>query len=156
MARNDYLLDKPDNNDQRQFNDLVRKALLSKRKIEDGFLDLAESMYEINHKKLYKIQYKTFSEFCEEELGFSRQTIYVYMSILKLITMYPDYFPRDKAIALGHKKMRFITEGVNEIDKRIENPEMREEIKKEIFNAIHPDMASTEIESYIEDRIEKI
>ena len=156
MSRSDYLLDKPDKNDLKEFNNLIRKALLSKRKIEDGFLELAESMYEINQKKLYKLKYKTFSEFCEEELGFSRQTIYVYISILKLISSYPNYFPRNKVIEFGHKKMRFITEGVNEIDRKIENQLEREKIKKEIFNKVNPKMASTEIEAYIEDKIENL
>jgi hypothetical protein len=124
--------------------------------IENGFLELAESIYEISRKKLYKIKYKSFSEFCEEELGFSRQTIYVYISILKLISNYPVFSPRDKAIEFGHKKMRYITEGVNEIDKRTDNPVLREEIKRIIFCNISPDMASTEIESFIEDIVEGI
>ena len=69
---------------------------------------MAESIFEINHKKLYKPKYKTFGAFCDEELGFSRQTIYVYISILKLINNFPRYFPKEKAVEYGHKKMRYI------------------------------------------------
>ncbi len=104
MARNDYIIEKPDSSDVKEFDSLIKKVLLAKRKIEDGFLELAESIFYINKKKLYKLHYKTFSEFCEEGLGFSRQTIYVYLGILKLITTYPDHFPRKKAIEFGHKK----------------------------------------------------
>ena len=92
-----------------------------KRKIDNGFIELAESIFEINNKKLYKLQYKTFGKFCEEKLGFSRQTIYVYISILKLINSFPRHFPKSKAVKYKHKKMRYISEGVNALGKKILN-----------------------------------
>ena len=89
-------------------------------------------------------------------MGFSRQTVYVYLSILKLISIYPNYFSREKAIEFGHKKMRFITEGVNAVDRKIDEEKTRETIKIEIFQNVNPKMASTEIEAYIEDKIEDL
>ncbi len=156
MSRNDHLLDKQDKNDLKEYDALIRKTLNAKRKIEDGFLDLAESIFEIHHKKIYKLKYKTFGEFCEEELGFSRQTIYVYISILKLIANYPNYFSREKTIEFGHKKMRYITEGISEIDKKVSDQEQKEKLKKDIFDSIKPSMPSTEIESIIDDKIEDL
>ena len=156
MARNDKVLDQPDSKDLKSFEKLVTKALQAKRKIEIGFLELAESIFDINKKKLYKVKYKTFSEFCEEELGFSRQTIYVYISILKLVTSYPQYFNKEKAVEFGHKKMRYITEGVNAIDSHVENLKEREKRKIDIFKKLSPKMASTEIEAFIEDIIEEL
>lgn len=78
MSRNDVILNKPDSSDIKVYDNLVNKALIAKRKIETGFLELAESIYEINKTKLYKVKYKTFAEFCEEELGFSRQ-LFIYI-----------------------------------------------------------------------------
>ncbi|OHD61948.1 MAG: hypothetical protein A2014_09270 [Spirochaetes bacterium GWF1_49_6] len=153
MGRNDGVLDMPDSGDINEYNKLVSKALQARRKIETGFIELAESIYDIHKKKLYRIKYSTFREFCEEELGFSGQTIYVYISILKLITSYPDYFPKERAIEFGHKKMRFITEGVNTIDNKNLDKEGKEKKKIEILETVSPEMASTEIESYIEDII---
>ena len=85
MARNDKILDKQDPKDQEEYKKLVGKAMQAKFKIEEGFLELAESIFTINKKKLYKTKYQTFSEFCEEELGFSRQTIYVYINPVMII-----------------------------------------------------------------------
>ncbi len=153
MARNDKLLDKDDPGDLTQYDGLIKKAFQAKRKIETGFIELAESIFEINQKKLYKLKYKTFGEFCEEELGFSRQTIYVYISILRLINTFPNYFPKKKAIDFGHKKMRYITEGINAIDKKISDENERNRVKVKIFNSISPKMASTEVEAKIEDII---
>ena len=81
MARNDGILQKPDPHDSRRYDELVNKAFVAKRKIESGFLELAESIAEISKTKLYRVKYRTFAEFCDEELGFSRQTIYVYLSV---------------------------------------------------------------------------
>jgi len=156
MARNDKLLEKQDPRDTDEYEKLVSKAMLAKFKIETGFLELAESIFAINKKKLYKMRYRTFSEFCEEELGFSRQTIYVYISILKLITQYQEYFTREKVVKFGHKKMRFIAEGVNAIEKSSYNADLKELKKKEIFQKISPQMAATEIEEFIEDIINEL
>lgn len=156
MARNDYILDKPDPKDQKLFDELIRKALLAKRTITIGFLELAESIFDIHRKRLYRLKYKTFSSFCEEELGFSRQTVYVYIAILKLVMTYPKYFSREQAVEYGHKKMRYITEGINAIDRKIEDKKIREKKKLEIFNKINPQMASTEIESFIESIVEEL
>ena len=155
MSRNDKLLEKEDPRDLSQYDGLIKRAFQAKRKIETGFIELAESIFEINQKKLYKLKYKTFSEFCEEELGFSRQTIYVYISILKLINSFPSYFPRKVAIDYGHKKMRYITEGINAVDKRIPDEKDRNKIKVKIFNSLSPKMPSTEIEAKIEDIIDE-
>jgi hypothetical protein len=155
MGRNDKILDKVDPGDVSQYDALIEKAFSAKRKIETGFIELAESIFEINQKKLYKLKYKTFGEFCEEELGFSRQTIYVYISILRLINTFPNYFPKKTAIDYGHKKMRYITEGVNAIDKKISNKNDRNRVIVKIFNSISPEMASTEVEAKIEDIIDK-
>jgi hypothetical protein len=132
-------------------DDLVTKAFIAKRKIESGSLDLAESIAEISKTKLYRLKYKTFAEFCEEELGFSRQTIYVYLSILQLVSRYGSFIDRDKAIDYGHKKMRHITEGFSAIDKSSDDPGLREKKKVEIFQMVDPRMPSTEIEAIIED-----
>ncbi len=151
MSRNDEILNKPDSGDLKAYNNLVNKALIAKRKIESGFLELAESIFEISKTKLYRVKYKTFAEFCEEELGFSRQTIYVYLSILKLISTYSGYFSREKAVEFGHKKMRHITEGISAIDKSNEAESLKEKKKIEIFTKVKPSMPSTEIEAVIED-----
>lgn len=111
MARNDEIIDRPDSKDLKQYDDLVRKALQAKRKIETGFLELAESILDIHRKKLYRVKYKTFSEFCEEELGFSRQTVYVYIAILKIVATYSRYFSRETAINFGHKKNALYNRG---------------------------------------------
>lgn len=153
MGRNDRLLDKNDPRDTAQYDKLINKAFQAKRKIETGFIELAESIFEIHVRKLYKLRYKTFSEFCEEELGFSRQTVYVYISILKLINSFPHYFPRKRAIEYGHKKMRYITEGASAVDKIIQDETERNEVKVKIFKSIDPEMPSTEIESKIDDII---
>ena len=150
-ARSDDLLNRPDRKDLSDYADLVRRALQAKRKIETGFLELAESIFEINRTKLYRVRYSTFGEFCEEELGFSRQTIYVYLSILQLMARYGKFFPRKKVVELGHKKMRHITEGVNAIDRSEISERKRERIKTGLFRRIRPDMPSTEIEAMIED-----
>ena len=101
-----------------------------------------------------ELKYKTFDTFCAEELGFSRQTIYVYISILKLINAFPNYFPRSKVIDFGHKKMRYITEGTNAIDRKITDEDNRNKAKVEIFTSVSPKMASTEIESKIKDIVQ--
>jgi hypothetical protein len=151
MARNDEIISKNDPGDVKAYDKLVNKALIAKRKIEIGFLDLAESIFELNKTKLYRVKYKTFAEFCDEELGFSRQTIYVYLSILKLISEYRQYFSREKAVEFGHKKMRHITEGINAIEKSTQSPVKKNRQKIEIFTKITPTMPSTEIEALIED-----
>ena len=88
-------------------------------------------------------------------MGFSRQTIYIYISILRLINRYPNYFPKQKAIDFGQKKMRFITEGVSTIDKKISNEKIRKKAIVQIFNSISPKMPSTEIEVRIEEIIDE-
>jgi len=156
MARNDKILQKADSKDIEQFELLITKALQARRKIETGFIELAESIFDIHRKKLYKIKYKTFNEFCEEELGFSRGTVYIYIAILKLISLYPSYFPKKKAIEFGHKKMRFITEGINAVDLKNLNENKKEKIKIEILEHVKPEMPSTEIEAYIDDVTESL
>lgn len=156
MSRSDELLNKPDSKDLVTYENLVTKAIVAKRKIETGFLELAESIVEINKTKLYRVKYKTFAEFCDVELGFSRQTIYVYISILKLITQYNRYINRDQAVEFGHKKMRHITEGISTIDKAILEPRTREAKKIELFSIVRPSMPSTEIEALIEEIIDTL
>lgn len=151
VARSDDLLNRPDKKDLSDYDGLVRRALQAKRTIETGFLELAESIFELNRTKLYRVRYATFGEFCEEELGFSRQTIYVYLSILQLMARYERFFPRKKVVEFGHKKMRHITEGVNAIDRSDITEREREKIKTALFRKIRPEMASTEIEVLIED-----
>jgi hypothetical protein len=51
--------------------------------------------------------------------------------------------------------MRYITEGVNAIDKKISNKNDRNRVIVKIFNSISPEMASTEVEAKIEDIIDK-
>ena len=135
---------------------MIHQAFQARRKIETGFIELAESIYEINRKRLYKLKYRSFSQFCEEELGFSRQTIYIYISILKLINDYPGYLPKTKAIEYGHKKMRYITEGIHAVEKRVLDEQLRKTTTEKIFNSISPKMPSTEIEAHIEDIVSKI
>ena len=151
MARNDKILDRVDPRDEQQYDDLLKKAFQAKRKIETGFIELAESILEIHKRKLYKLKYRTFDIFCSEELGFSRQTIYVYISILKLIDAFPNYFPRKTAVDFGHKKMRYITEGANALDKKVADENKRNKAKVRIFKAVSPKMASTEVEAKIGD-----
>jgi hypothetical protein len=156
MARNDSILEKEDPGDIQHYQGLIQKAFMARRKIETGFIELAESIFEINHKKLYKLKYKTFSQFCEEELGFSRQTVYVYISILKLIQLFPDHFPKSKAVEFGHKKMRFIAEGINSIDRSASDETRKTKLKQQILDSVTADMAATEIESKIEVILENI
>ena len=136
VARSDDLLNRPDKKDLLEYDGLVRRALQAKRTIETGFLELAESIFELNRTKLYRVRYATFGEFCEEELGFSRQTIYVYLSILQLMARYERYFPRKKVVEFGHKKMRHITEGVNAIDRSDISEREREKMKTTLFRKI--------------------
>ncbi len=156
MSRNDELINKADPKDIESYDGLVRKALKAKIKIETGFFELAESIYEIHRTKLYRVKYKTFAEFCDEELGFSRQTIYVYISILKLVSSYNTYFSRERAIDFGHKKMRHITEGVNAIDKSEVTDTEKHQKKIQIFTKVDPAMASTEVEAIIEDIVSEL
>lgn len=156
MARDDRLLAKGDERDEVEYRSLVKTAIKAKKKIETGFIELAESIVGIHKKKLYKVEYKTFGEFCDEVLGFSRQTIYVYISILKLINAFPEYFPRDVAVEYGHKKMRHITEGANAIDRHIPDESKRLAVKTKMFSLIDPAMPSTEIEAKIEDVVDRI
>ena len=156
VARSDDLMNRPDRKDVSEYDGLVRKALQAKRKIETGFLELAESIFEINKTKLYRVRYRTFGEFCEEELGFSRQTIYVYLSILQLMARYDRFFPRARVVEFGHKKMRHITEGVNAIDRSRLTGRERERIKSGLFKKVNPEMPSTEIEAMIEDILNEL
>jgi len=153
VARNDNIINKPDPQDINEFDKLLNSAMQAKRQIERGFIELARSILTIHKKKLYKVKYETFEQFCNEELGFSRQTIYIYIGILKLITSYPEYFPEDRVINFGHKKMRHITEGTNAIDKNITDIREKEDKKIQIFKEVTPDMSSTEIEEYIDNII---
>ena len=84
-------------------------------------------------------------------MGFSRQTIYIYISILKIISAYESFINRKKAVEFGHKKMRHFTEGVNAVKKTEIVPAKKEEKIPEIFENVKPEMASTEIEAVIED-----
>ena len=78
MARNDYLLDKPDSKDLKEFDSLIRKALLAKRKIEVGFLELAESIYDIHKKKLYRLSIKHLANFAKKYWDFQdKQFMYI-------------------------------------------------------------------------------
>ena len=103
---------------------VVNKALVAKRKIETGFLELAESILEISATKLYKVKYKTFAH---------------------------EYFDRDKAVAFGHKKMRHIAEGVSAIDKSPVADSIKAEKRIQIFRCVEPAMPSTQIEALIEE-----
>ena len=155
MSRDDHLLDRPDPNDVKLYESLVSKAFQAKRKIETGFLELSESLFDIHRHKLYKLHYSRFEDFCDVELGFSRQTVYVFLSILRLVRTYPKWLPQKKVVELGHKKMRYITEGVSAIDKSNE-PENRKETKKiEIFKTVSPKMASTEIQNRVQQIVEE-
>jgi len=155
VARNDNILDRIDPRDKQQYDNLIKKAFQAKRKIETGFIELAESIVEIHKRKLYRLRFKTFDMFCSEELGFSRQTIYIYISILKLIKAFPNYFPRNKAIDFGHKKMRYITEGASAIDKKIADEQERNKAKVKIFTVVSPKMPSTEVEAKINDIVKE-
>ena len=137
------------------YQNLLKKAIESKKNIEIGFLDLAESIQRIHDKKLYRQNYKTFKEFCETEFGLSRQTIYHFFSILNLIKSYPEYFSKEKATAFGHKKMRYITRGVSKIEERIYDENKQEKIKEKIFSEITPEMSSSMIEDTINDIVDK-
>jgi len=79
MAYCDDLLSRLDSTDIKVFEGLVTRAIIAKCKIESAFFELAESIFEISTTKLYKVKNKTFAEFCEEELGFSLQPIYIYI-----------------------------------------------------------------------------
>ena len=155
MSRDDHLLDRPDPNDVRLYDSLVSKAFQAKRKIETGFLELAESLFEIHRNKLYKLHYKRFEDFCDVELGFSRQTVYVFLSILRLARAYPKWLPQQKVVELGHKKMRYITEGVSAIEKADDPDKVKEDKKIEIFKTVSPKMASAEIQTKVQKIVEK-
>ncbi len=63
MARNDDILNRQNADDARRYDELITKAFAAKRKIESGFLELAESIAEICKTRLYRLKYKTFAEF---------------------------------------------------------------------------------------------
>ena len=48
MARNDKILERNDPRDERQYDELLKRAFQAKRKIETGFIELAESIFEIH------------------------------------------------------------------------------------------------------------
>ena len=123
MSRDDHLLDRPDPNDVRLYDSLVSKAFQAKRKIETGFLELAESLFEIHRNKLYKLHYKRFEDFCDVELG--------------------------------HKRMRYITEGVSAIEKADDPDKVKENKKIEIFKTVSPTMASAEIQTKVQKIVEE-
>lgn len=52
--------------------------------------------------------------------------------------------------------MRHITEGVNAIEKNINNTEEKEKLKIQVFQKVSPKMSSTEIEVFIDDLISEI
>ncbi|MEI6385501.1 MAG: hypothetical protein WCQ50_02630 [Spirochaetota bacterium] len=70
MARNDGIPEKHDPKDIEYCESLVSKAFSARRKIESGFIELAESIAEILRTKLYRVKCRTFAESCDEELGF--------------------------------------------------------------------------------------
>ncbi|MBN2422700.1 hypothetical protein JXB41_05705 [Candidatus Woesearchaeota archaeon] len=156
MARDDSLIEKQDPKDVKEYNNLLNEAIRSKREIEKNFITLAESILTIHKRKLYKIEFKTFEEFCTERLGFSRQTIYIYIGIFKLMMSYPNYFPQNKVLDFGHKKMRHITEGASAIDKTNLSEQEKEKKKASMFKQITPNMSALEIEEFIDDLIAEI
>ena len=93
--------------------------------------------------------------FCDVELGFSRQTVYVFLSILRLARAYPKWLPQQKVVELGHKKMRYITEGVSAIEKADDPDKVKEDKKIEIFKTVSPKMASAEIQTKVQKIVEK-
>ena len=52
--------------------------------------------------------------------------------------------------------MRHITEGVNAIEKSVDDSELKEKKKLKIFEKVNPSMPSTEIEALIEDIVTEL
>lgn len=142
--------------EQDRYNELTFRALSAKRQIVQGFIDLAESIYEVHENKLYKKEFSTFKEYCEEKLGFSEKTIYVYLNILELILSFPEYFDKRNAIEFGQKKMRLIYEGINKVEKAVSDPKKNKEIKKAILTRITPKMSVKEVAGFIKTQTENL
>lgn len=52
------------------------RYLQLKKQMQDGLMQVAEALYEIRECKLYTDEYKTFSDFIENECDYSRPRVY--------------------------------------------------------------------------------
>lgn len=52
------------------------RYLQLKKQMQDGLMQVAEALYEIRECKLYADEYKTFSDFIENECDYSRPRVY--------------------------------------------------------------------------------
>ena len=61
----------------------------------------AQGILEVRNKKLYRIEYGTFEEFCEKELGFSDNYIHRLMNSAKVVENLPigKYLPQTESQA---------------------------------------------------------
>jgi hypothetical protein len=139
--------------DLRAYLTLVSRARASVRQMESGFLDLAEVLNQIHRTRLYRVRYPTFAAFCEAELGFTRETLYADVSILKLVTGPPPVFSRARAVEFGHRKMRTLTRGVDAIEKAVDDRFERTRRKRALFQRVVPSMAPSEIESIVDETL---
>ena len=67
-----------DSRDQERYGEL-------KTQIKQGWLMFAQGILEVRQKKLYRIEYDTFEEFCGSELGISRRRGYQLMEAVEVI-----------------------------------------------------------------------
>lgn len=58
-----------------------------------------------------------------------------------MINTFPNYFPKNKAIEFGHKKMRAITEGASKVNKAEVDEQKKENTKISIFNKVNSKMS---------------
>jgi len=139
--------------------DKVDKVVLQKelkiifsgmQKIGEGFLDIAQSANRIKVKKLYRqLGFNTFEIFCNQVLGLTRKTVYLYLRISDIVNDFPSLLPSVKVIQLGTKKMDIVIAGVNRIN-TLQIPKEKK-LKKitTILKEVEPSMVSGEIDELV-------
>jgi len=70
-----------------------------------SFIEVGEALLEIKQNKLYKEQYKTFSEYCEQRWGFSIRQSQRYISALKVVQNIQESDP-EVALPISERQIR--------------------------------------------------
>ncbi len=140
----------PDKIDKEEFKKEFGIILQGMKKVAEGFLDIAESVSRIKEKKLYReIGFETFERFCNEILGLTRKTVYVYIRIAEITKKFPSFFKKNRVLLLGPRKMDLITSGIT----KIENSKLFSSVKikriEKISNEIDVKMTVGEIENIV-------
>jgi len=139
--------------------DKVDKVVLQKelkiifsgmQKIGEGFLDIAQSANRIKVKKLYRqLGFNTFEIFCNQVLGLTRKTVYLYLRISDIVNDFPSLLPSVKVIQLGTKKMDIVIAGVNRINTLQIQKEKKLKKITTILKEVEPSMVSGEIDELV-------